>query len=48
VLARTMQPRGAMEQKPMSTDSEWWTWVVIGTIFLLATYVPVAIALCFF
>ena len=32
----------------MSTDNEWWTWIVIGTIFLLttpATYIPVAMVL---
>jgi hypothetical protein len=35
----------------MSTDNEWWTWIVIGTIFLLttpATYIPVAMVLGFF
>jgi hypothetical protein len=29
----------------MSKDSDWWSWFVIGTLFLLTTpvtYVPVA------
>ena len=28
----------------MSNDSDWWSWIVIGTLFLLTTpviYVPV-------
>jgi hypothetical protein len=32
----------------MSTDNDWWSWIVIGTLFLLTTpvtYIPVAKAL---
>jgi hypothetical protein len=35
----------------MSTDSDWWPWIVIATVFFLtslATYVPVARALGIF
>jgi hypothetical protein len=35
----------------MSTDNDWWSWIVIGIVFLLTTpvtYVPVARALGFF
>jgi hypothetical protein len=35
----------------MSTDNDWWPWILIGTFFLLttpATYVPVARALGIF
>jgi hypothetical protein len=35
----------------MSQDNDWWSWVVIGTLFLLtalATYVPIARALGLF
>jgi len=33
------------------SNNDWWSWVVIGTFFLLttpATYVPIAWALGFF
>jgi hypothetical protein len=35
----------------MSSDNDWWSWVVIGTLFLLttpATYVPIAWAIGLF
>jgi len=35
----------------MSGDNDWWSWVVIGTLFLLtmpATYVPIARAIGLF
>jgi len=41
-------PNGA---NVMSRDNDWWSWVVIGTLFLLtmpATYVPIARAIGLF
>jgi hypothetical protein len=35
----------------MSKDSDWWSWIVIGTLILLTTpvtYVPVGKVLGFF
>jgi hypothetical protein len=35
----------------MSGDNDWWSWVVIGTLFFLtmpATYVPIARAIGLF
>jgi hypothetical protein len=35
----------------MSSDNDWWSWILIGTIVLLTTpmtYIPVARALGFF
>jgi hypothetical protein len=35
----------------MSTDNDWWAWILIGAFFLLttpATYIPVARALGIF
>ena len=35
----------------MSWDNDWWSWVVIGTVFFLTMpgiYIPVAMALGFF
>jgi hypothetical protein len=35
----------------MSTDNDWWSWIVIGTLFVLTTpvtYIPVAKALATF
>ena len=35
----------------MSSDNDWWSWILIGSLFLLTTpviYVPVARALGFF
>jgi hypothetical protein len=32
----------------MSTDNDWWSWILIGTLFVLTTpvtYIPVAKAL---
>ena len=37
--------------RAMSTDNDWWSWIVIGTLFLLTTpvvYVPVGRVLGFF
>ena len=37
--------------RAMSTDNDWWSWILIGAFFLLttpATYVPVAKALGIF
>ena len=34
----------------MSTDNDWWSWILIGTLFLLTTpaiYVPVGKVLGF-
>src|SRR5258708_4811961 len=55
VLAAQLPPRYPHDRpersRAMSTDNDWWSWIVIGTLFLLTTpaiYVPVGRVLGFF
>ena len=47
-LRRRLEEEGS---RGMSTDNDWWSWILIGTLFALttpATYVPIAKALGYF